>query len=135
MARLGRKALQQIEHEHSRRGTPEPVHVQARVSGAVTDSSVQAVDNDNAPMISGSVGAESSQKVVGVDSAMAPVVSGTGSEAGMGNSMMEVDHSNGLDSGMHGFADIDTLFGEFLDLSLPTNFWDPIFLEDDMMEG
>ncbi|CAG8424452.1 unnamed protein product [Penicillium salamii] len=28
-----------------------------------------------------------------------------------------------------GFADIDTLFGEFLDLSLPTNFWDPIFME------
>lgn len=29
-----------------------------------------------------------------------------------------------------GFADIDTLFGEFLDISLPTNFWDPIFMED-----
>ncbi|KAL4737387.1 hypothetical protein BDV11DRAFT_216724 [Aspergillus similis] len=26
-----------------------------------------------------------------------------------------------------GFADIDMLFDEFLDLSLPTNFWDPIF--------
>jgi hypothetical protein len=29
-----------------------------------------------------------------------------------------------------GFADIDTLFGEFLDISLPTNFWDPIFMEE-----
>jgi hypothetical protein len=28
-----------------------------------------------------------------------------------------------------GFADIDTMFGEFLDISLPTNFWDPIFME------
>jgi hypothetical protein len=38
-----------------------------------------------------------------------------------------------LDSTMHGFADIDTLFGEFLDLSLPTNFWDPIFAEGESM--
>jgi hypothetical protein len=29
-----------------------------------------------------------------------------------------------------GFADIDTLFGDFLDISLPTNFWDPIFMEE-----
>jgi hypothetical protein len=29
-----------------------------------------------------------------------------------------------------GFTDIDMLFGEFLDLSLPTNFWDPIFMEE-----
>lgn len=26
-----------------------------------------------------------------------------------------------------GFADIDMLFDDFLDLSLPTNFWDPVF--------
>ncbi|CAG7917445.1 unnamed protein product [Penicillium olsonii] len=34
-----------------------------------------------------------------------------------------------MDMPVDGFADIDTLFGEFLDLSLPTNFWDPIFME------
>ncbi|PKY02912.1 hypothetical protein P168DRAFT_238759 [Aspergillus campestris IBT 28561] len=28
----------------------------------------------------------------------------------------------------NGFADIDMFFGDFLDLSLPTNFWDPVFL-------
>ncbi|KAI9045111.1 transcription factor domain-containing protein [Aspergillus affinis] len=28
------------------------------------------------------------------------------------------------------FADIDMLFGDFLDLSLPTNFWDPVFFSD-----
>lgn len=38
-------------------------------------------------------------------------------------------------SGIHsiesdGFADIDILFGDFLDLSLPTNFWDPVFFSD-----
>jgi hypothetical protein len=37
-----------------------------------------------------------------------------------------------LDEGFNGgsFEDIDMLFGEYLDLSLPTNFWDPIFMED-----
>ncbi|KAL4987499.1 hypothetical protein BDW68DRAFT_197399 [Aspergillus falconensis] len=30
-----------------------------------------------------------------------------------------------------GFADIDMLFDDFLDLSLPTNFWDPIFFSSD----
>jgi hypothetical protein len=34
-----------------------------------------------------------------------------------------------------GFADIDMLFGEFLDLSLPTNFWDPIFMEEQGQTG
>lgn len=33
-----------------------------------------------------------------------------------------------------GFADIDSLFGEFLDLSLPTNFWDPIFMAQESDE-
>ncbi|KKK24423.1 hypothetical protein ARAM_001959 [Aspergillus rambellii] len=31
----------------------------------------------------------------------------------------------------HGFANIDTLFDDFLDLSLPTNFWDPVFFPAD----
>jgi hypothetical protein len=36
-----------------------------------------------------------------------------------------------MDAHVHdGLADIDTLFGEFLDISLPTNFWDPIFMEE-----
>ena len=33
--------------------------------------------------------------------------------------------------GQDGFADIDMLFGDFLDLSLPTNFWDPVFTTED----
>lgn len=36
---------------------------------------------------------------------------------------------------MQGFADIDMLFGEFLDLSLPTNFWDPVFAEEGQGQG
>ncbi|RJE20477.1 fungal specific transcription factor [Aspergillus sclerotialis] len=31
------------------------------------------------------------------------------------------------DPGYDRFANIDMLFGDFLDLSLPTNFWDPVF--------
>ena len=30
-----------------------------------------------------------------------------------------------------GFADIDMLFDDFLDLSLPTNFWDPVFFSSE----
>lgn len=33
-------------------------------------------------------------------------------------------------SGNGSFADIDMLFGDFLDLSLPTNFWDPVFFTE-----
>lgn len=35
------------------------------------------------------------------------------------------------DPGHDGFANIDMLFGDFLDLSLPTNFWDPVFFTDE----
>ena len=35
------------------------------------------------------------------------------------------------DTGNDGFADIDMLFGDFLDLSLPTNFWDPVFFTEE----
>lgn len=33
--------------------------------------------------------------------------------------------------GNDSFADIDMLFGDFLDLSLPTNFWDPVFFTEE----
>ena len=33
--------------------------------------------------------------------------------------------------GNDSFADIDMLFGDFLDLSLPTNFWDPVFFAEE----
>lgn len=38
--------------------------------------------------------------------------------------------STGAEEGQGEFANIDMLFGDFLDLSLPTNFWDPIFTDD-----
>lgn len=137
MARLGRKALLQIDHEHGRRGTPEPAKAQAADSSdtVVSGSGLESVNN--APMISGIGGAESSQRVVDVDSTLPPVQpTGVESEAGMGSPLMAVNNMNDLDSTMmHGFADIDTLFGEFLDISLPTNFWDPLFAEDDSMGG
>lgn len=39
------------------------------------------------------------------------------------------------DSERNGFEDIDALFGEYLDLSLPTNFWDPIFMRNENASG
>jgi len=39
------------------------------------------------------------------------------------------------DSERNGFDDIDALFGEYLDLSLPTNFWDPIFIGNENAPG
>lgn len=38
------------------------------------------------------------------------------------------------DSGYDRFANIDMLFGDFLDLSLPTNFWDPVFSTEERGE-
>lgn len=38
--------------------------------------------------------------------------------------------SLGEDFDRGNFEDIDTFFGEYLDLSLPTNFWDPMFMAD-----
>ncbi|KAJ6140430.1 hypothetical protein N7470_010435 [Penicillium chermesinum] len=49
----------------------------------------------------------------------------------LGTSMGPIPEIQDPDVNMAGFAEIDTLFGEFLDLSLPTNFWDPIFAEQD----
>lgn len=151
MARLGRRALGQIggerEHDtehghgHERRGIPESESSPGLVgdsSAAVVDGSsgsLEAGHNSTVPMISEVEGRmeSSSRAPVEMGSTLAsvpvpPVPTSVESEAtGMGD----------LDSStmMHGFADIDTLFGEFLDISLPTNFWDPIFVEDDVSSG
>lgn len=135
MARLGRKALLQIDHEHLRHPTPESTHAQpAASSTAAVSRSLESVNT--APMISGAVGGEPSHRAMEVDSALAPVAMAPEGEACFGSPLGEVNNMNELDSStMHGFADIDALFGEFLDLSLPTNFWDPIFAEDDSNGG
>jgi hypothetical protein len=140
MARLGRKALVQIGGEREDEGETELVRGLDRDSG-----SLEPRTNRHVPMISGlEEGTESSQRVVEMDSTLAPVpvsapvalpTTAVESETGMGSPVAAGGNTgmNELDGStmMHGFADIDTLFGEFLDISLPTNFWDPIFVEDD----
>lgn len=136
MARLGRKALLQIDAEQTLEGTA--AHGQPPDSGGGAAEGRSTLTSANTtPNISGTgpVGHEPDpgHKVMEVDSVLAPVARSNDSECekSMGSPLEEVG-MNDLDSStMHGFADIDTLFGEFLDLSLPTNFWDPIFAKED----
>lgn len=44
---------------------------------------------------------------------------------------LEVQNISSTDPECGRFADIDFLFGEFLDLSLPTYFLDPVFLSSE----
>ncbi|RAH45969.1 transcription factor domain-containing protein [Aspergillus brunneoviolaceus CBS 621.78] len=48
---------------------------------------------------------------------------------------LEVQNISSTDPECGRFADIDFLFGEFLDLSLPTNFLDPVFLSSEQPEA
>lgn len=112
MARLGRKALQQIEHEHQQQAS-EHTLIQPAVGTASTNSGP-----------AGLVNANTNERPTHGD-AMIP------SATLDANISIDDSHpsANELETTMNSFADIDTLFGEFLDLSLPTNFWDPIFAE------
>lgn len=103
MARLGRKALQQIDHEHL---------TQPAVGTAPTGSVPAESANANERPTQGDPEAMPSVAAVRDISTGSPLPS-----------MAD------LDTTMHGFADIDALFGEFFDLSLPTNF--PIFAEEE----
>lgn len=131
MARLGRKALLQIDAEQPPEGTT--AHAQHAANSTAEGSSTLASAN-TAPHTSGAVEAQGepnpSHRSMEVDSVLAPVARVNDSESEAGVGMNDLDSS-----AMHGFADIDTLFGEFLDLSLPTNFWDPIFAEEEEPSG
>lgn len=122
MARLGQKALHQIDYENQRNPASEPSVSQPTASMAAIGSVATEYPNANQGPTHG--GNE-------VDSAMVPM--GSASELPMGSPLAAMSE---LDTSMQGFADIDTLFGEFLDLSLPTNFWDPIFaVEEQTQDG
>lgn len=113
MARLGRKALQHIDYEHQRHPGSER-SLPHSASGAAPTASVpvELVDANE----------ESTQGETDVVPSVAP-----DPDNPMGGSLASMED---FDTTLHGFADIDTLFGEFFDLSLPTNFWDPIFAEE-----
>jgi len=116
MARLGRKALQHIDHEHPQYVQPKTALLQQ--PPRVHPARPEPIDlSNNNKTRSDSGDPESNPGMSVMD--LAPEMS---TESPL-PSMTDIDAS------MHGFADIDTLFGEFLDLSFPTNFWDPIFAE------
>lgn len=112
MARLGRKALHQIEVPLSQ----EPQE-QTRSSHVVDPN-----DSINPSRDTSDVAYPNEFQSGEGNSTMPPA---TSTEMATGT----LGEPSDLDATVHGFADIDTLFGELFDLSLPTNFWDPIFME------
>ncbi|CAI7639263.1 unnamed protein product [Penicillium glandicola] len=113
MARLGQKALHQIQ------GKPQSSHKKVNADNSVSEGleTINSAPQDNdSPRAkrqridNHGITAVSPAPEIAMDVLQPPV--------------------GDLDTSMQdGFADIDTLFGEFLDISLPTNFWDPIFME------
>lgn len=136
MARLGRRALRQIENaarEHgrsardSRPESPSPLNESpqspASMALHVPVEAMRASKSSTANSLR-------QPAYAGVP----PTITKAAPEATAAADLMPEDEGfhlgdvGTLDPGM--FADIDTLFGDFMDLSLPTNFWDPIFCND-----
>ncbi|CAI7601642.1 unnamed protein product [Penicillium discolor] len=127
MARLGQKALRQIQ------GKPQSSRTNHTGSSLLAESSHNPVNTDS----SVSKGLETinsapqgndpprAKRQRNNSDGIAPV--SPAPEIAMDVLQPPV---NDLDTSMQdGFTDIDTLFGDFLDISLPTHFWDPIFIE------
>ncbi|KAF9887583.1 hypothetical protein FE257_009795 [Aspergillus nanangensis] len=117
-ARLGRKALHQIEEVKPEFYRNIQVSRDFSVLTAAADNSapvepIPASQGDPESFVNMSLPSASTETHSGADSLDPP------STFGFQNA--EAD----------GFADIDMLFGDFLDLSLPTNFWDPIYFTED----
>ncbi|KAA8650010.1 transcription factor domain-containing protein [Aspergillus tanneri] len=122
MARLGQKALHQIREvrrghpRHSRDSRPSRApqnvpFVSRRSEEPASCLSSQLHQNHNPPL----------SYVPSLEPIPGPV------------SPDPLDSDNGgiLAAVSSGFADIDMLVGDFLDPSLPTNFWDPVFFSGD----
>ncbi|EDP54265.1 putative fungal-specific transcription factor [Aspergillus fumigatus] len=120
MARLGRRALHEINvakpslqrsQGQGVRRLMDPGSVPS-ASNAVTHASTTQLATDNhSPGVSGR--------------APAPV-------APQGDPVeLPADLQRVQENRQGALEDIDVLFGDFLDLSLPTNFWDPVFLTEE----
>lgn len=119
MARLGRKALQQLDHERAR---PGPTN-----AGPLAPHSSQKVPMEPTAPPSSDIPRSPPNE----DHSSLSAVAAADPDPYFSTHLPPMDD---LDTTMNGFTDIDTLFGEFLDLSLPTNFWDPIFAETEPTE-
>ena len=128
MARLGQKALHQIQGkpQSSRTNPIRPQHVaEASHKEASTDGPVSEGPETMNPALQGNNSPRAKRQrnnshgIAAVSPALEPAMDVLQPPVG------------DLDTSIQdGFADIDTLFGEFLDISLPTHFWDPIFMEN-----
>ncbi|GAB1195295.1 hypothetical protein APSETT444_004553 [Aspergillus pseudonomiae] len=115
MARLGRKALHQIDglnlgsHKPSQASTQPPAPGNTLINSTNAQSAepvlhLPSYQSDDYPFN---------------DLSAAKQASSTQGSLDPPENNMQVCETDG-------FADIDVLFGDFLDLSLPTNFWDPV---------
>lgn len=124
MARLGRTALHQIDGTNFGHNQPIRDSLLSGTANSSGESFKKNALNITNPGLSGASTASSirpneshqpsrnsSPTIVIPEQPAAPLVE-------------EQHHDTDKQSG---FADIDMLFGDFLDLSLPTNFWDPVF--------
>ncbi|KAF7517556.1 hypothetical protein PCG10_001134 [Penicillium crustosum] len=130
MARLGQKALRQIQgnpqsSQTNHTGSPLLQEVaESSHKPVITDSSVSKRLESINPAPQGNDPPRAKRQRNNSDgiAAVSPAP-----EITMDVLQPPVDD---LDTSMQdGFTDIDTLFGDFLDISLPTHFWDPIFME------
>lgn len=116
MARLGQKALHQIDtrldHVHPEVRQQEPSGNEPATIASYNPSGIAPSSEDHREF-------NDKPSTTTQDSA----------------TLEAIEPLPGQEPGHDGFADIDMLFGEFLDLSLPTNFWDPVFCTDEYGEG
>lgn len=137
MARLGRKALHHIEGlKPETRGRGFKPEKQTSFSGApIATSSTVSASASTAPLpsyhnLTGYGYSSNSNEAALEDLPTAP----TQDASTLGS--LEPYITSGADVlGDDSFADIDMLFGDFLDLSLPTNFWDPVFFTEENNDG
>ncbi|KAL4874180.1 hypothetical protein BDV12DRAFT_182009 [Aspergillus spectabilis] len=135
MARLGRKALRQIDEAHFGDNQPSrgllPSTTTTNISGSLEHNTSSAVTQG----ISGARTQLSSHSSDGHSLSGCNLAAAAVSEQSV-LPPLSGQLDNPEDSlGGNGFADIDMLFDDFLDLSLPTNFWDPVFFPSEESQG
>lgn len=136
MARLGRKALHQIEGAKvESRGYVQEAKQKAPSGRTSISTNINnlASTMPMVPCSNNASGLESSQEN---NTAFFSVPSSAPSHNSVPFGNLESQLFPGPDeTGHDGFEDIDMLFDDFLDLSLPTNFWDPVFFTDNNNSG
>ncbi|KAL4885373.1 hypothetical protein BJY04DRAFT_180790 [Aspergillus karnatakaensis] len=126
MARLGRKALRQIDDAHPGETPPSS----GFMLSTIAKHSRGNIEHNPSNLIKQGMSRVSTQPITTSSNAKIQ------QESNLADAIVPDQHGlQHVDGklftedvvGGDGFADIDMLFDDFLDLSLPTNFWDPVF--------